>query len=120
MRWGRGKLDGGLDRLRQRLWIVVPTWFVTLIAVRLSVLIRDTPGYDGMLYREATLRWLAGGDPWAVPPSGAVFGAPPPSLLAMLPFAALPEAAARVILVGLGVVASVWLIRRLRLPLWWL
>ena len=73
-----------------------------------------------MLYRDATLRWLAGGDPWALRAGDAVFGAPPPTLLAMLPFAILPDVVARIALVGLGIVASVWVIRRLRLPLWWL
>jgi len=109
-----------LSRLRQRLWIVAPVWFISLSALRLSVLIPTTPGYDGMLYRDATLRWLSGGDPWAVQPGQAVFAAPPPTLLAMLPFAILPEPVARILLVGLGIVASVWMIRRLRLPLWWL
>ena len=108
-------------RLRSRLWIAAPVWFIALSAVRLSVLLPlGPPGYDGMLYRDATLRWLNGGDPWATPAGGAVFGAPPPTLLAMLPFAVLPEALARITLIGLGVVASVWLIRHLRLPLWWL
>lgn len=108
-------------RLRSRLWIVAPVWFIALSAVRLSVLLRlGPPGYDGMLYRDATLRWLAGGDPWTLRAGDAVFGAPPPTLLAMLPFAVLPDALARIALVGLGVGASIWLIRRLRLPIWWL
>lgn len=108
-------------RLRRHLWIATPVWFIVLSAMRLSVLIADgPPGYDGMLYREATLRWLAGGDPWALRTGDAVFGAPPPTLLAMLPFAALPEPIARTALVGLGVLASIWLVRRLQLPIWWL
>ncbi|GAC1663626.1 MAG: hypothetical protein NVS9B8_02950 [Candidatus Limnocylindrales bacterium] len=117
-------LDQGLrlipERVGGRLWIVAAAWFITLSAIRLSVLVPSLPGYDGMLYRAATLRWLAGGDPWAVQPDMAAFGAPPPTLLAMLPFAMLPEVIARIALVGLGIAASVWLIRRLRLPIWWL
>ena len=112
--------DDMVARLRARLWIVVPAWFLAISATRLQVLLPTTPGYDGMLYRDATLRWLAGGDPWATSAVGAVFGAPPPTLLAMLPFAILPEAVARIALIVLGVVASVWLMRRLRLPIWWL
>jgi hypothetical protein len=115
-----GPDDTFVERFRRILWLVVPAWFVIVSAIRLSVLLPTTPGYDGMLYRDATLRWLDGGNPWAVPANGAVFGAPPPTLLAMLPFAVLPEALARISLVLLGVVASVWLIRRLRLPVWWL
>jgi hypothetical protein len=107
-------------RTRHVRWIVVPTWFVTISGMRLSVLISTPPGYDGMLYRDATLRWLSGGDPWAIQPGQALFAGPPPTLLAMVPFATLPEAAARLTLVALGVAASIWMIRRLRLPIWWL
>jgi hypothetical protein len=117
-----GEPDGGsrVDRLRRILWILTPAWFAIISAMRLSSLLPTTPGYDGMLYRDATLRWLQGGDPWALRPGHAVFGAPPPTLIAMLPFAALPEALARIALVGLGIAASVWVIRQLGLPLWWL
>ncbi|MDQ2966272.1 MAG: hypothetical protein M3R57_10535, partial [Chloroflexota bacterium] len=65
-------------------------------------------------------RWLEGGDPWLLPESGAVYAAPPPTLLAMVPFAVIPEALARPLLLALGVAASVWMIRRLKLPYWWL
>jgi hypothetical protein len=115
-----GRIQRAWQRFRPLLWVVVPAWFVATSAIRLSVLLPTTPGYDGMLYRDATLRWLGGGDPWAVQPGQAVFAAPPPTLLAMLPFAILPEPVARILLVGLGIAASVWMIRRLRLPIWWL
>jgi hypothetical protein len=115
-----GRIQRAWQRFRPLLWVVVPAWFVTTSAIRLSVLLPTTPGYDGMLYRDATLRWLSGGDPWAIQPGQAVFAAPPPTLLAMVPFAILPEPVARILLVGLGIAASVWMIRRLRLPIWWL
>lgn len=116
----RGRLTDWADRIRPIAWMVPASWFVIVSAIRLSVLLQFQPGYDGMLYRTATLRWLAGGDPWTLNTSDAVFGAPPPTLLAMLPFALLPDVIARVAIVGLGVLASIWLIRRLRLPMWWL
>lgn len=108
------------SRLRRVLWVIVPAWFVTLSAIRLTVLTETLPGYDGLLYRDAALRWLNGGDPWALDTGVAVFGAPPPTLLSMLPFALVPDALARIVIVGLGVLATVWLIRRLHLPIWWL
>jgi hypothetical protein len=109
---------GGLRRIA---WLIPASWFAVISALRLSALVGlGAPGYDGMLYRDATLRWLAGGDPWVLRSGDAVFGAPPPTLIAMLPFAALPDSVARAALVGLGFAASVWVIRRLRLPLWWL
>jgi hypothetical protein len=38
----------------------------------------------------------------------------------MVPFALVPERVARIVLLVLGVVASIWMIRRLKLPIWWL
>jgi hypothetical protein len=107
-------------RLIGTLWVIVPIWFVVISLIRLSVLVTDTPGYDGMLYRTATVSWMQGLDPWAAPVEGAAFAAPPPTLLAMVPFALVPEPVARIVLLVLGVVASVWMIRRLKLPIWWL
>lgn len=110
-----------LERLARVLWVLVPAWFVIISLMRLSALAQfGEPAYDGMLYRAATIRWLEGGDPWLIPQSGAVYAAPPPTLLAMLPFAVVPEALARPLLLALGAAASIWMIRRLRLPLWWL
>lgn len=110
-----------LERLARLLWVLVPAWFVIISLMRLSALAQfGEPGYDGMLYRAATIRWLEGGDPWLIPQSGAVYAAPPPTLLAMLPFALVPEILARPLLLALGGAATIWMLRRLRLPLWWL
>jgi hypothetical protein len=110
-----------LERLARVIWVLVPAWFVIISLMRLSALAQfGEPAYDGMLYRAATIRWLEGGDPWLIPESGAVYAAPPPTLLAMLPFAVVPEALARPLLLLLGAAASIWMIRRLKLPLWWL
>jgi hypothetical protein len=108
------------DRLIGTLWVIVPIWFVTISLVRISTYLPSEPGYDGMLYRTATVSWMQGLDPWATPVEGAAFAAPPPTLLVMLPFALVPEPIARVGLLVLGVLASIWMIRRLKLPIWWL
>lgn len=108
------------DRLSGTLWVVVPIWFVIISLIRISTYLPSEPGYDGMLYRTATVSWMQGLDPWATPVDGAAFAAPPPTLLVMLPFALVPEPVARVALLVLGVFASVWMIRRLKLPIWWL
>lgn len=121
MKTAPGEPASRTEGLRRIAWLVPATWFAVISATRLSALVAlGPPGYDGILYRDATLRWVAGGDPWTNPSQGAVFAAPPPTLLAMLPFAALPEPIARIALVSLGAIASVWAVRRLRLPLWWL
>jgi hypothetical protein len=110
-----------IERIGPRLWIFVAAWFIVISVIRISALLpAGEPGYDGMLYREATIRWLAGDDPWQIPESGAVFAAPPPTLLAMVPFAVLPSDLARPLLIVLGVAATIWMIRRLKLPYWWL
>jgi hypothetical protein len=113
------------DRLlvasRRLLPLIVPAWFVTISALRLKALIEfQPPGYDGMLYREATLRWLSGGDPWMAVTEGARFAAPPPTLLAMLPFAVFPGPVAVALIIGLGLLGTAWALRRLGMPLWWL
>src|SRR4029077_14685731 len=64
------------------------------------------------------LTWLQGGDPWSVYSGGIRFAAPPPFLLAMLPFACVPEPVAVVAMIGLGIVGTAWPWRRLGLPLW--
>ena len=108
------------ERLVGTLWVVVPIWFVAISLIRLSSYLPYQPGYDGMLYRTATIDWMQGRDPWTPPTEGAAFAAPPPTLIAMIPFALVPEPVARVALLALGVIASIWMIRRLKLPLWWL
>ena len=99
---------------------LVGAWFVSLSAMRLNLLFSATPGFDGRLYRTATLLWLDGGDPWSVYSGGIRFAAPPPSLLAMVPFALVPADVAVALIIGLGLVGTAWAIRRLGLPVWWL
>lgn len=108
------------ERLIATLWVIVPIWFVVISFIRISTYLSSQPGYDGMLYRTATVSWMHGLDPWATPVQGAAFAAPPPTLLVMVPFALVPEPVARVGLLALGLLASIWMIRRLKLPIWWL
>ncbi len=100
--------------------LLVASWFVVISAMRLSVMSAAVPGFDARLYRTATLAWLHGGDPWAVYDGAIRFAAPPPSLLAMLPFALVPEPVAVAAIVGIGFFGTAWALRRLRIPLWWL
>jgi hypothetical protein len=100
-------------------WLLA-TWFVVITVMRMVVIGPGGPGFDGRLYRAATIEWLHGGDPWAVVQGGVYFGAPPPSLIPMIPFALLPEPIAIGLLLGLGVAGTAWAIRRLGMPLWWL
>ena len=96
------------------------TWFVTLSLMRLSYLATGEPATDLRLYLRGTAAWLRGDDPWAVHMGTLHYAAAPPSLLPMIPFAILPEALGVVLLTLLGIVASLWTLRRLELPLWWI
>jgi hypothetical protein len=100
-------------------WLLA-AWFIAISAMRLALIAKDGPGFDGRLYRSATLAWLNGQDPWSVVQGGVYFAAPPPSLLPMVPFALVPEAVAVVALLVLGIAANVWMLRRLAAPIWWL
>ena len=100
--------------------IILATWFIAISAMRLVLVVPGGPGFDGRLYRSATVAWLHGQDPWQVVQGGVWFGAPPPSLIPMIPFALLPEDLAVGLMLVIGVLASVWAIRRLGAPMWWL
>jgi hypothetical protein len=91
----------------------------------------DVVGTDGRLYFRAAQTWLAGGDPWTAyvaqntwPPSSAyvhfLFTGPPPTVLAFVPFAWMPESIFVVGWLGLTFGAAVYALRRLHLPIWWL
>ena len=91
----------------------------------------DTVGVDGRLYYRAAHMWLSGGDPWTAytqtntwPVSGQyiheLFTGPPPTVLAFVPFTWIPEDLFTVGWLGLTVAATVYALRRLGLPIWWL
>lgn len=77
-------------------------------------------GCDAVVYANAARTLLAGGDPWAPGSTALVFAAPPLSALPYLPFIWLPDALIATAWVLIGIAASAYAVRRLRLPLWWL
>lgn len=98
---------------------LLPMWFILSSSLTLyQFASRNLLGIDARLYRFAAVQALSGGDPWAVHADG-VFAGPPPTLLLCLPSALLPEVVATVLIVGLGLAAAIWAVRRLELPLWW-
>lgn len=96
------------------------SWFITLSVMRLAHLSTAEPFSDSTLYLRGTAAWLRGDDPWSVHMSTLYYAAAPPSLLPMVPFAILPEAASLTILTVLAVAASFWTLRHLGLPWWWI
>jgi hypothetical protein len=83
------------------------------------VVVPDGIAFDARVYWLAAKAWVEGGDPWSVSLNGIPFAAPPPTLLAFVPFVSFPEWLVSAIWVvgsfGLALLA----IRSLRLPLWW-
>ena len=97
--------------------IGLPAWF---IAIDLLWVIRPlTLGIDARHYQRATYEWLAGGDPWSVVEQGFSYAAGPHTLLLYAPTSWLPLQISTAVWLAIGGAASIWLIRRLHLPVWW-
>jgi hypothetical protein len=77
-------------------------------------------GLDARIYLAAAKAWLSGGDPWASGSDGVLFAAPPVSLLPVAPFAWMSPDAFTALIIAASIVAATFVLRRLRLPLWWL
>jgi hypothetical protein len=75
---------------------------------------------DARLYFRATEAWVSGGNPWSVGMFGVTFGAPPPALLLNLPFLPFGESFAVLSWIVLNTIAVVFLLRKFRLPWWWI
>lgn len=95
---------------------------IPLVALLLSGWIagRDWPGNDANLYRSAAAAWLAGHDPWLVGDANASFAGSPLTILAFVPTTLIPEPIFRPVAVLVSWAAGAWLIRRFRLPWYWL
>jgi hypothetical protein len=111
-------IKGVADWFR-RYWLGV--WFAIMSGIWLILSIRHgaVPGDD--LYLDATRRLLHGVDPWSTPyPGDWWFGAPPISLLPVVPFALLPPDVGRVMLMAVAIGAGIATVRALKLPWYWI
>jgi hypothetical protein len=75
---------------------------------------------DSRIYFQATAVWAAGGNPWGPTLGGSGFAAPPPALLLNVPLLPLGESWAVLLWVIADALAVIWLLRRFRLPLYWI
>jgi hypothetical protein len=99
--------------------IGLPAWFVVIDL--LWVAKPDVFGIDARHYQRAASEWLSGGDPWSVTEAGGIpYAAGPHTLLFYAPTSLVPLEVSIALWMAVGAVASVWLVRRLGLPLWWL
>src|SRR5262245_49436598 len=77
-------------------------------------------GWDAVVYTHAAQALLTGGSPWAVEVFGIHFAAPPTGLLPFVPFVWVPDALVAGLWVAIAFGSSVYAVRRLALPWWWL
>jgi hypothetical protein len=108
-----------IERLRLALERVgLPAWFLVIDALWIAK--PDALGIDARHYQNAANAWLAGGDPWAVTESGIPYAAAPHTLPFYAPTSVLPITLSTWLWMAAGLAASLWLVRRLGLPVWWL
>ena len=96
----------------------LPAWFVIIDLLWIAK--PDALAIDARHYQRAASAWLAGGNPWSVTESGVPYAAGPHTLLFYAPTSVLPLTVAVALWMLVGIAASVWLVRRLRLPWWYL
>lgn len=93
-------------------------WFVAIDLLWIAK--PEVLAIDARHYQRAASAWLAGGDPWAVTEAGIPYAAGPHTLLFFAPTSVLPLAVSTAVWMIAGLLASLWLMRRLELPLWWI
>lgn len=101
-------------------------WFAWQTYARISFFLRlNFPwGIDATIYYRGVVAWLHGADPWAafITVNGYAYhyaGSPVTTVL-MAPASLLGEQMFTYCWLGLTLAATVWTLRRLQFPLWWL
>lgn len=107
-------------RARVARWGLLLTFILVTAERLLGASNLGTFAIDLRIYRAAADAALHGGDPWSAAVSGLMFAGPPPTLLAYLPAALLPEPVAITLYGAITLVAALLALRALHLPLWWL
>jgi hypothetical protein len=106
---------GGLRRAATN--VGLPAWFIAIDILWLANPV--VLGIDARHYQIATSLWLAGGDPWKSE-GGYGFAAGPHTLLMYTPTSVLPLELSVAFWTLLGLAASIWLVRRMEVSMWWL
>ena len=110
----------------QKLWaafgrVGLPVWFAVIDAQMIGI--STPPGSDAVIYARGARSFLDGGNPWdaslTVSGNAFHFAGLPPTVLAFVPFARLPEGLVAVAWVAHALVMRILILRRLRLPIWY-
>ena len=106
--------------------ILLLLWFAWQTYARISFFVdRDFPvGLDATIYYRGVVAWLHGGNPWDASVSVGGFAyhyaGTPVTTVIMAPAGLLTEEVFTAAWIVLTWVATVWTLRRLGFPLWWL
>ena len=101
-------------------------WFAWQTYARISFFVRlNFPlGIDATIYYRGVVAWLDGTDPWAASLSvngyAYHYAGSPVTTVLMAPASLLGEQLFTYCWLGLTLAATVWTLRRLHFPLWWL
>ena len=114
----------GLISPRSRRIVATYGLFITFLIVStrkaFDFAVQGYVGIDLRIYRAAAHAVLIGENPWPATGHDAPFAATPPTIVAYLPAALMPDMLAGIVYALLSVAAAMFVIRRLRLPIWWI
>jgi hypothetical protein len=128
-KWIMARTIAAVDRLApvRRLWTpFLVLWFAGQTYGRISTFARNQVplGLDARIYYRAVTNWVAGVDPWR---AAVVFNhhtfsyaGTPATVVLMAPVVLLSEDAFTGLWLAITALSAVWIVRRLRLPYWWL
>jgi hypothetical protein len=118
---------GGLIGIARRAWpFLLCAWFAWQTYQRISFfVIRNFPlGIDARIYYRGVLAWLNGANPWdaSVSVGGAAYhyAGSPVTTVVLAPFSLLSEDQFTALWLVLTWLATIWVLRRVHLPIWWL
>jgi hypothetical protein len=107
-------------RTRTTTWLLATVFVIVTLGRTIRAVQLGTLAIDLRIYRAAADAAIHGADPWQARVDGLTFAGAPPALLPYIPAALIPENAAVALYLAVSVVAALFVVRALRLPLWWL
>jgi len=101
--------------------LVLITVFAALASLdALKSFVNWAIGWDALIYTDAARALVAGRDAWGWAGGSALYAAPPPGLLPFFPFLWLPDPLVAAGWTAVAAASGVYVLRKLRLPMWWL
>ena len=125
--WPITRAASNIARLANTRWgaAVLFAWFLLwdLVVILPAIGGSYPAGGDAVIYARGAAAYLHGTSPWDAylqfGSSVAHFAGLPPTVIAFIPFALLPEAVVAAVWIAGSAIAGLLALRALRLPLWW-